>query len=318
MKLLSARRNSIQRLDDRTHTGKLIKRNWILYLFLIPTLVYAAMFWYAPMYGVIIAFKNYRISKGILGSEGVGLKWFIKFFNSPRFGETLKNTVALSLSTLAVSFPFPIILALLMNNIERPKIKKFVQTVTYMPYFISTVVLVGMLQLFFSPYGGLVNTILSWFGGAGDTYFMGRPEYFRGMYVWSNVWQTIGWNSIIYMAALSSVDQSLHEAAKIDGASKFKRVLNIDIPALMPTICIMLILNFGSIMNIGYEKVYLMQNDLNVKVSEVITTYVYKVGLINREYSYSTAIGLFNSAVNYLLVVGINKLMKKINGSGLW
>lgn len=310
--------NELQRLQARAQRKKLMKRNWVLYLFLIPTLIYAVMFWYAPMYGVIISFKNYRVSKGIIGSDWAGFKWFLKFFKSPRFVETLTNTLALSFYTLLASFPFPIPLALLMNNIQNQRRKKFVQTVTYMPYFISTVVLVGMMQLFFSPYGGLINTICSWFGGSGNTYFMGRPEYFRHMYVWSDVWQTIGWNSIIYMAALSGVDQSLHEAAKIDGANKFQRVLHIDLPALAPTICIMLILNCGNLMSIGYEKTYLMQNDLNVKVSEIISTYVYKIGIINREYSYSTAIGLFNSAVNYILVMLINKIMKKLNGHGLW
>ena len=315
---MAAGNNKQQRLQNRARRKKLIKRNWILYLFLVPTLIYAVMFWYAPMYGVIISFKNYRVAKGIIGSDWVGFKWFLKFFNSARFGETLRNTIFLSFYVLMASFPFPIILALLMNNIQNQHRKKFVQTVTYIPYFISTVVLVGMMQLFFSPYGGLFNTILSWFGGSGNTYFMGRPEYFRHMYVWSDVWQTIGWNSIIYMAALSSVDQSLHEAAKVDGANKFQRMLHIDLTALAPTICIMLILNCGNLMSIGYEKAYLMQNDLNIGVSEIITTYVYKVGLINREYSYSTAIGLFNSAVNYVLVVCINRIMKKTNGHGLW
>lgn len=318
MNTIAEKRSNGMQMQQHGKRLKLMRRNWVLYLFLVPTLIYAIMFWYAPMYGIVISFKNFRISKGILGSDWVGLKWFIKFFNSPRFGETLKNTLVLSGYTMLASFPFPIVLALMMNNIKNRHAKKFVQTVTYMPYFISTVVLVGMMQLFFSPYGGLFNTIMTWFGGSGNTYFMGRPEYFRHMYVWSNIWQTVGWNSIIYMAALSGVDQSLHEAAKIDGANIFQRVLHIDIPALMPTICILVILNFGNLMSIGYEKVYLMQNDLNIRVSEVITTYEYKVGLINREYSYSTAIGLFNSITNFALVVLVNKIMKKINGRGLW
>lgn len=304
--------------QKKKKTLRLIKRNWILYLFLLPTIIYAIMFWYAPMYGVQIAFRNYRIADGIMGSEWVGFEWIMKFLDSPRFWDILKNTITLSLYTLLAGFPLPIILALFMNNIRNHHAKKFVQTITYMPYFISTVVLVGMMSIFFSPYGGIVNTILSWFGGSGDTYFMGDAKYFRHMYVWTNVWQSAGWGSIIYMAALAGVDQDLHEAARIDGANKFQRVWHIDIPAIMPTICILLIMNFGNIMSLGYEKVYLMQNDLNSSVSEIITTYVYKMGLLNRQYSYSAAIGLFNSVINFSLVVIVNKIVKKLSGSGLW
>lgn len=298
--------------------AKSLKRNWLVYVFWIPAIVYIATFAYAPMYGIQIAFRDYRFQDGFLGSEWVGLKWFEKFFDAPRFWQILKNTLTVSIYSLIVGFPFPIILALIMNNVKNLKFKKFAQTITYMPHFISTVVLVGMMHIMFSPRSGVVNTILSWFGLAGDYYFMGEPQYYIHMYVWSGVWSSMGWGSIIYMAALAGVDPSLHEAARIDGANKLQRVLHIDIPSIMPTISIMLIMRFGSVMSVGYEKVYLMQNPLNSNVSEVISTYVYKMGLLNRQYSYSAAIGLFNSVINFILVVTMNKVVKKLSGSGLW
>ena len=196
--------------------------------------------------------------------------------------------------------------------------KKFCQTVTYMPYFISTVVLVGMLSVFFSPDSGFVNTLLAKLGGSGTTFFMGEEKYFRHMYVWSGIWQSMGWNSVIYIAALSGVDQQLHEAAMIDDANRFQRVLHVDLPTILPTIIILLIMNCGSILNVGYEKVYLMQNDLNSSVSEIISTYVYKIGLQQQRYSYSTAIGLFNNVINFGLLVTVNKIAKKLSGTGLW
>ena len=270
------------------------------------------------MYGLQIAFKNYTFAKGIVGSEWVGLKWFERFFKLPRFWSIFKNTVSISFYSMIVNFPLPIILALILNNVKNAKWKKFAQTITYMPHFISTVVLVGMISLFFSPRSGIVNTLLSFVGGAGDTYFMGVADYFPHLYVWSGVWQGMGWGSIIYMAALSGVDPTLHEAAMIDGANKFKRVLHIDLPTIMPTMAIMLIMKCGQLMNVGYEKVYLMQNDLNVTRAEVISTYVYKQGLQSQQYSYSTAIGLFNNIISFTMLVIVNKLVKKLSGSGLW
>ncbi len=297
---------------------KSLKDNWVVYLFWLPAIIYIIVFAYAPMYGIQIAFRNYRFADGFFGSEWVGLKWFERFFDAPRFALILKNTLTVSIYSLAVGFPIPIILALIMNNIKSLKYKKFAQTITYMPHFISTVVLVGMMHIMFSPRSGVVNTILSWIGLSGDYFFMGEPKYYIHMYVWSGVWQSAGWGSIIYMAALAGVDQSLHEAARIDGANKLQRIWHIDIPGIMPTICIMLIMRFGSIMSVGYEKVYLMQNALNTQYSEVISTYVYKMGLINKEYSYSAAIGLFNSVINFVLVITMNKIVKKLSGSGLW
>lgn len=302
----------------RSQTLRLMKRNWLLYVFLIPAVVYIILFEYAPLYGLQIAFKNYSFANGFSGSKWVGLKWFETFFKTPRFWDILKNTLRVSVYSMIVSFPFPIILALCMNNITRTTWKRFAQTVTYMPHFISTVVLVGMMSVMFAPKSGVINTVLSWFGGSGSTYFMGKGEYFPHMYVWSGVWQGMGWGSIIYMAALAGVDPSLHEAAMIDGANKFQRVLHVDLPTIMPTVAIMLIMNCGNLLNVGYEKVYLMQNDLNLTFSEVISTYVYKMGLGNQRYSYSTAIGLFNNAVSFIFLIVVNKIVKKLSGSGLW
>ena len=302
----------------RKQTWKLMKRNWLLYVFIVPALLYVILFSYAPMYGLQIAFKNYTFAKGISGSEWAGLKWFERFFNLPRFWTIFKNTISISSYSMIVSFPLPIILALILNNVKNAKWKKFAQTITYMPHFISTVVLVGMISLFFSPRSGIVNTLISFVGGSGDVYFMGKAGYFPHLYVWSGVWQGMGWGSIIYMAALAGVDPTLHEAAMIDGANKFKRVLHIDLPTIMPTMAIMLIMKCGQLMNIGYEKVYLMQNDLNVTASEVISTYVYKQGLQSQQYSYSTAIGLFNNIISFTMLVIVNKVVKKLSGSGLW
>lgn len=302
----------------RSQAIKLMKRNWLLYVFLLPAVLYIILFDYAPMYGLQIAFKNYSFAKGFSDSPWVGLKWFKTFFETPRFWAILLNTLRVSIYSMIVSFPFPIILALCMNNAKWMKWKRFAQTVTYMPHFISTVVLVGMMSVMFSPTSGVVNNVLAMFGGSGTTYFMGKAQYFPHMYVWSGIWQGMGWGSIIYMAALAGVDPSLHEAAMIDGANKFKRVLHIDLPTIMPTVAIMLIMNCGKLLNVGYEKVYLMQNDLNLTYSEVISTYVYKMGLGSQRYSYSTAIGLFNNVVSFIFLIIVNKIVDKLTGSGLW
>lgn len=295
-----------------------MRRNWLLYVFLLPAVIYMGIFLYAPMYGLVIAFKDFTASKGILGSPWVGTKWFELFFTSPRFWQILKNTLILSVYSLIVGFPLPVILALMINDIRNLRFKRFTQTVTYMPYFISTVVLVGMMSVLFSPKSGVVNAILAYMGGSGETFFMGESRYFRHMYVWSGVWQSMGWNSIIYIAALTGVSQELHEAAKIDGANKIQRILHVDLPAILPTMIILLIMNCGSILNVGYEKVYLLQNSLNTPVSEVISTYIYKIGLQQQKFSYSTAIGLFNNIVNFIILVTVNKFSRKASGTGLW
>lgn len=295
-----------------------MKKSYMLYIFLLPAVITVAIFCYAPMYGVLMAFQNYSPSKGILGSPWVGFEWFERFFNMPRFWQILGNTLTLSVYSLIVGFPIPIILAVLINSVESNRFRRVTQTVTYMPHFISTVVLVGMITVFLSPRSGFLNHMLEMFGAAEDTYYMGVAEYFPHIYVWSGVWQDMGWNSIIYLAALTGVDQALHEAAQVDGATKLQRIWHIDLPAIIPTMVILLILNVGSIMSVGYEKVFLMQNDLNIMSSEVISTYVYKIGLTQQQFSYSAAIGLFNNVINFILLITVNKISAKLSGSSLW
>lgn len=270
-----------------------------------------------PIYGLQIAFKDFVPVKGINASEWVGLKYFIKFFESYRFTEILWNTLSLSVYSLVAGFPFPIILALVLNQIRVLKFKKAIQTVTYMPYFISVVVAVSMLQLFTSSSNGIINDIIVFFGGS-PINFMAEPGWFKTLYVFSGIWQRAGWDSIIYLAALSSIDPNLYEAASIDGANKWHKIIYIDIPSIMPTVIILLILASGNIMNVGFEKVLLMQNDLTVGVSEIINTYTYKVGLVDAQYSYSAAIGLFNNIVNFILLVSLNHLAKKKGGMNLF
>lgn len=301
----------------RKATLKLMRQNYQLYIFLIPAIVFIVLFMYTPLYGLQIAFKNYRGGDGIWGSAWVGLKWFNQFFSTPRCWEIVKNTLTISVYSLVAGFPLPICLAIILNYVKNLRFKKFAQTVTYMPYFISTVVLVAMMNLFFSPSSGFVNTIIKAFGGEA-VYFMGMSSLFPHMYVWSGIWQSMGYSSIIYIAALSGVSPELHESAVIDGANILQRIWHIDIPTIMPTMIILLIMSCGNIMNVGYEKVYLMQNDLIADVSEIISTYVYKIGLTNNQFSFSTAIGLMNNVINFIVLVAANKLSNKIFGSGLW
>ena len=307
--------------NDKKSMGKRIsvevKRHWQLYLMLVLPVTYLIIFAYFPMGGAIIAFKDYSIRGGIWGSEWVGLKHFKNFFTTPDFKNLMTNTLALSLYSLIISFPMPILLALAINEMRGRHYKKMVQMVTYLPYFISTVVLVGIMQNIFSVRTGLVNNIITLFGGTAVD-FMGKPELFRSLYVWSGVWQGMGYSAVIYIAALASVDISQTEAAIIDGAGRFARVWNVDIPAIMPTIVIQLILAVGSIMSLGFEKVYLMQNPVNMQSSEIISTFVYKRGLINFQYSYATAVGLFNSVCNLVLIVLANMFSKKVNETSLW
>lgn len=301
----------------RKATLKLMRQNYQLYIFLIPAIVFIVLFMYTPLYGLQIAFKNYRGGDGIWGSAWVGLKWFNQFFSTPRCWEIVKNTLTISVYSLIAGFPLPICLAIILNYVKNLHFKKFAQTVTYMPYFISTVVLVAMMNLFFSPSSGFINTIVKSFGGE-PIYFMGLSNLFPHMYVWSGIWQSMGYSSIIYIAALSGVSPELHESAVIDGANILQRIWHIDIPTIMPTMIILLIMSCGNIMNVGYEKVYLMQNDLIADVSEIISTYVYKIGLTNNQFSFSTAIGLMNNVINFVILVAANKLANKLFGSGLW
>jgi multiple sugar transport system permease protein/putative aldouronate transport system permease protein len=269
------------------------------------------------MYGVLLAFKKYQIMDGILGSPWVGLSNFKQFFLSPSCFKVIYNTLIISLYTIIASFPLPIILAIALNEIKARFFKKSVQMITYAPYFISTVVMIGLVMQVLDPRIGIVNKMITSLGGNAIDFF-GRPGMFSSIYVWSGVWQTTGFSAIIYLAALSGVSKELEEAAIVDGASRLSRIWNVEIPSIMPTIIILLILNIGSIMGVGFEKIYLMQNSVNTSVSEVISTYVYKVGLINSDYSFSTAIGLFNSVVNALLLVFANTIAKKFTDSSLW
>lgn len=282
----------------------------------IPMLWYA-VFYYVPMYGVQIAFRKYIPSRGIWGSPWVGLKYFKQFFDSFYFAEITLNTIYLSLYTLIIGFPIPILLALAINEIRSHGLKKVVQNVTYIPHFLSVVVVVSMLNIFSNPTYGLFNQIISVFGGS-PADFMAKPQAFRSLYVFSNVWQHMGFNSIIYIAALSSIDPSLYEAATIDGASRLQKILYISLPCIVPTIMILFIMRIGQLMNVGFEKVILMQNPINKSTSEIISTFIYTNGIQKGQFSYSAAVGLFNSFINCALLVGANKVSKKVSGSSLW
>lgn len=293
---------------------------WQLYAFLLIPLIYIAIFAYYPMMGIQIAFKKFDIVKGIWGSPWIGFGNFTKFFASYNFSVILRNTLTLAFYALIAGFPLPIILALVINAFPFLRYKKVVQTVTYMPYFISVVVMVGMLTQLFNPRAGAIGVIYQMITGNPMQDILGKAAVFPHMYVWSGIWQNLGWNSIIYIAALSSVDEELHEAAQIDGASRFQRVLYVDFPAILPTTIIMLILAAGNIMNIGFEKTYLMQNKLNVSRSEVISTYVYKVAMTigSGDFSFATAIGLFNSLINFTLLTLVNGISKRVSNTSLW
>lgn len=289
-----------------------------LYIFLVPALVYLVLFLYGPMYGILMAFKNYNMAKGIWDSPWVGFDNFRRFFMGYNFWSTLWNTISLSLYFLLATLPLPVVLGLMLNNIKTGPFKKSVQMITYAPNFISLVVIVGMLKIFMTPGTGLVNVLLAKLGASGNFDVFGSPNAFRHLYVWSGVWQTLGWNSIIYVAALAGVSPDLYEAATIDGANRLQRIWHLEIPSILPTITTMLILNVGSIMNLGFEKVYLMQTPLNLSVAETIPTYVYKMGVINGDYGLATAIGLFNSVVSCILMLIVNFACKKLNDTSLF
>ncbi|WDH84762.1 ABC transporter permease [Paenibacillus urinalis] len=292
-------------------------RNWELYLLFLPVLAYFIIFHYIPMYGVQIAFKDFIANKGIIGSPWVGFEHFERFFDSFYFWRIIKNTLGIGIYELVVGFPIPIILALMIHELRTGKFRKFVQTVTYMPHFLSTIVMVGMIMMFLSPASGLINVVISLFGGEPIS-FMTEPGWFKSIYVWSGVWQTMGWSSIIYIAALAGIDPQLHEAARVDGASRLRRIWHINLPGIAPTIIVLLILNMGSILGVGFEKVFLMQNDLNMESSDVISTNVYRSGILGAQYSFSAAVGLFNSVVNFIMLLTVNRIARKVSSSSLW
>ncbi|GHU92274.1 sugar ABC transporter permease [Spirochaetia bacterium] len=303
----------------RTGIKKQFYKYWQLYIFLLLPLIWLLVFKYYPMLGAQIAFKNFRPQKGIWGSDWVGTRNFVRFFSSYQFARVMTNTLIISFYSLLAGFPFPIILALMFNSLNNKKFRNFTETVAYMPHFISIVVLVGMMLQLFNPHIGILGAFYRTFLGTSAPNLFGSPGAFPHLYVWSGVWQHIGWNTIIYTAALSGVDPELHEAARIDGASRFQGIVHIDFPMILPTITIMLILNAGNIMAVGFEKVYLMQSDLNLRASEIISTYVYKVSFVQgSDFSFAAAIGLFNSVINMALLATVNGISRKAGETSLW
>ncbi len=307
-------------ISNRVLRSKEIKvdfaRNKGLYLLFLPVLIYYLVFAYGPLYGALIAFKDFSPVKGVIGSPWVGFKHFIRFFSIPTFWTVLKNTLTISISTLVFSFPMPIILALLMNELRNHRFAKLVQNATYLPHFISLVVTCGIVKDFVSD-AGIVTTLLSHFGVPKVT-LLNYPQYFVPIYVVSGIWSTMGWSSVIYLSALTSIDATLYEAAEIDGAGKWRQVLHITLPGILPTIITMFILQVGKVMNVGHEKILLLSNDSILDVTEVISTYVYRVGLLKHSYSYSTAVNMFNSVLNLLLLSLANRVSKKVSEVSLW
>ncbi len=297
--------------------GKALARDWQLLVLCSLPLAYFVVFHYIPMYGIVIAFKNFRAIDGIFGSKWVGLKHCRRFFASSQFWPLIQNTLTLSFMQLLLGFPIPIILAIMLNQTRSRKFRKFVQSIVYCPHFISIVVLSSMLYIFLSPRNGIVNTAIKFFGGQ-SIFFLGEPALFKWVFVFSGVWQNAGWSAIIYIAALAGISPDLYEAAEVDGANKWQRIWHIDLPGILPTVVMMFIMEVGKVMNLGFQKAYLMQNAQNLSASEIISTYIYKIGLINAQYSYSAAINLFNNLVNIILLVSMNALAKKVTRQSLW
>ena len=294
-----------------------IGRCWQLYVLMLPALGYIVLFAYKPMYGILIAFKDFSMKKGILASPWVGFKNFERLFSSYWFPIILKNTLTISLLSLVIGFPIPIILALLLNEVRSNKFRSMVQTFSYAPHFISMVVMCGMVAMFLSPTTGVVNKLLNALGME-SVFFMQEAGLFKWVYVLSGVWQGTGWSSVIYFAALSGVDKSLLEAADMDGATRLQKIWHVNLPVILPTILVMLILQCGSLLSVGYEKAYLLQTSSNLTGSEIISTYVYKVGLVQSDFSFSTAAGLFNTVVNCIILISANQLSKKVAKTGLF
>ena len=309
-------RQSARTQPSSRHWYRKITRNWQLYVFLLPATLYFLIFHYYPMYGVQIAFKNYVVTEGIWGSAWVGFSHFIRFFNSFYFWDLIRNTFLISLLSLAL-FPVAIIVALSLNELRNGSFKRTVQTVTYAPYFISTVVMVGIILTFLNPATGVINHLITALGGQ-PIAFLAEPGWFRPVYVLSGEWQNLGWGTIIYLAALAGIDPELHEAARMDGATRLQRIRHINLPGILPTIAILFILAVGNLMAVGFEKIYLMQNPLNLETSEVIQTYVYKSGLLQAQYSFSAAVGLFNNLINLVLLFVVNRAARRATGAGLW
>lgn len=303
-----------QRFVERLQ--KDFKKNWILYVMALPAILYFLVYCYAPMAGLYIAFSDYKFTGGIFAGEFVGLKWFIKFFNGPYFLRLMRNTLVLSLETLVWGFPVPILFALVLNEIRSKSFKRVAQTVTYLPHFISLVVICGLV-VDFASMDGLINTMITAFGGQ-PIAFLTKPEWFRTVYVTSEVWQTFGWNSVVFLAALSSIDIEQFEAARLDGASRWQQMRYISLPSILPTIVTVLLMRVGHLMSIGFEKVFNLYSPATYETADIISTYVYRQGILSANYSSAAAIGLFNSVINLILVVMMNKISRKLTETSLW
>lgn len=316
----AAKKSQIRRVPRKESLGsrlhKDFHKNWILYLMALPAIIYFLVYCYAPMAGLYIAFTDYKITDGIFSGEWVGLKWFIRFFQGPYFGRLLRNTLLLSLETLLWGFPIPIIFALVLNEIRSARFKKIAQTVTYLPHFISIIVICGLV-VDFTSMDGLINTIIQMFGGE-PIAFLAKPEWFRTVYVSSEIWHTFGWNSIVFLAALTSIDTQQFEAARLDGASRLQQVIHISLPSIVPTIVTVLLMRIGHIMSLGFEKVFNLYGPATYETADIISTYVYRQGILGANYSSAAAIGLFNSVINLILVVLMNKVSRKLTETSLW
>jgi len=308
----------MEAIKKRKNMGTYLKNTWQLWIMLLPAMIYIFVFCYVPMYGVQLAFREYNFSKGFTGGDFVGFKYFIQYFESPMFWPTLKNTFVIAATSIVLGFPAPIILAMIINQIKNQKWKKTVQTTVYIPYFISVVVLVSMMNILLANKSGVISNFLKAIHLVGQNVnLLGSESAFVPVYVFSGIWQTMGWNSIIFIAALSSVDTQLYDACRIDGANRWQTMVNVDIPAIVPTIIILLIMNMGNILNVGFDKIFLMQNSLNLGASQVISTYVYTVGIKSSQFSFGAAVGLFNTVINFVFLILTNKLSRKVTGTGL-
>ena len=303
--------------NEHGRIWSILRSNVQIYILLLPTALYFLIFKYGPMYGLQMAFRNYNTGLGIMNSPWVGLQYFERVLSRMYFYQVINNTLTISLASLIFGFPFPVLFALMLNEMRAGKGKKLIQTITYAPHFISTVVVAAMVTLFLSPSSGVLNKILMVFGIEAQNFLM-KPEYFVPIYVISGIWQNLGWNAIIYVAALASVNPELHESAVIDGASRLQRICHINFPCILPTIIIMLILQTGSLLNIGFEKVFLLSNEAVLETSEVISTYTYRIGITGAQFSQSAAIGLFNSVVQFALLVLVNFIAGKVSETSLW
>ncbi|MDQ0900939.1 putative aldouronate transport system permease protein [Paenibacillus sp. V4I7] len=305
------------RLARKPTVVSTFKRDHQLWIMIFPAIAVILIFNYGPMYGIQLAFRDYDFAKGLTGGEWRGLYYFKQFMNSYLFADLMKNTVTISLASIVLGFPAPIILALILNQIRRKKAKQILQTTVYLPHFISTIVLVGMLNVLLSPETGIVGYLMK-LVGLGDINLLASTSTFMPVYVLSDIWQHCGWNSIIYLAALSTIDPQLYDSAKIDGASRWQTIRYVDIPAIVPTMIILFILSMGNVLGTGFEKIFLMQNALNLPVSEVIATYVYKIGIVSNQFSYSSAIGLFNTVINFIFLIAVNAISKRFSNMSLW